>query len=111
MNPSSARIVEIAEAVGVGAAAVLYVVHWWPVPVIGIAVALVCVVVSSLPIWAKRFRGKRQYAPVLQCLGFGMLVIASLQQGRNGTPFAVGFGILFVRCAYRAFEELRDSKP
>jgi len=111
VKPSTARILEIAEAVAVGAAAIFYVVHWWPVPVIGIVVALICVVVSSLPIWAKRFREKRRYAPVLRCLGFGMLLVASLQQGRSGVPFAIGFGILFISAGYGVFDRLRESKP
>jgi hypothetical protein len=109
VKPSSPKAIWVLEAVAVSAAAVFYISHWWPVPIVGVIVALICVLVSSLPIWARRYRAKRYYAPVLQCTGFGMLIIASLQEGRSGVPFAIGFGILFARGVYRAFLELPEG--
>ena len=103
MRPSFANVVE-ALMVGMGAA--FYVVHWWPVPVLGMVAALACVMAASLPLWATRFTETKLYGPLVQAFGFALLLIVSLMRGRAGAAFAVGFGILCASATIRAVREL-----
>ena len=103
MRPSFANVVE-ALLVGMGAA--FYVVHWWPVPALGVIAALACLIVASLPLWATRFTETNLYGPLLQAFGFGLLFIVSLMRGRASAAFAVGFGILCASATIRALREL-----
>ena len=105
MKSSFSGVRQTVESLVVSAAAIFYVLYWRPTSILGIVGVVVCVVVSSLPLWVKRYREKGRYAPLLQCAGFGLLLIASLQGGKNSWPFAIGFGILFLRSALRAYED------
>ena len=110
MKAPAARALEIVEVVAVTGAAAFYMVHWWPVPVVDIAVALGCVVVSSLPLCVKRYRDRRRYGPMQRCFGFGLLLVAASLKGRSGLPFAVGFGILFVASAYSVIRDFSRGR-
>ena len=109
MRRSSRNILQIVEIIIVSVAAVLYVLYWRPMPFTVVIGAVVCVVMSSLPLWVKQFREKERYAPLLQCAGFGLLLIVSLQGGKSSSPLAIGFGILFLRSAFRTYETLSEN--
>ena len=92
------------------AAAAFYVFQHRPFSVIRIVAALAFVVESSLPLWVSGYgERRRRYLPALRSLGFGLLLIASLQRG--SAPFSIGFGILFIRSAYIAFREFSRGSP
>ena len=103
MKPDLAKALQVMEVILVGVAAMFYLIHYRPIHLINIVIASACIVVSSAPIWAPRFRIDSRYAAVQQSLGFGLLAIAFLMHGRGGVPFAVGLGILVLTSSLRIF--------
>lgn len=106
MKLAFSPVLQALESLVVLAAAVFYGLYWRPLSILGVVGVVVCVVVSSLPLWVTRYRKEGRYAPLLRCAGFGLLLIASLQGGKNSVPFAVGFGILFLRSALGVYQDL-----
>jgi len=96
INLKVAGVLEFTAATVLGA---LYLMHWRPVSAFGAAVVVFCVLLSSRVFWPARYRDKHWHAPLLRCVGFGLLVVASLLRGRTGAPFSIGFGILFLSSA------------
>ena len=65
---------------------------------------VICVGVSYLGLAVQGYREKERYSALLRCAGFGLLLLSCLQGGSHRYPFAVGFGVLFLRSAFRVYE-------
>src|SRR5207245_10338282 len=83
-GPKSLRAGQIAEFVVVSAAGAFYMYYRRPVPATALVLVPICVVVSSLPLWSKHYRGQpKRYASLERCFGFGLLFVSSLLGGRR----------------------------